>query len=231
MQAISDFIKLYLNAENVVLCALILISLFILCDAVLYFLSFIPLKKIIRILRKESGENIILAINALHLPKRYRNMWDDYFDAYHNENTVTLENYLIKDDLEIFFAPFKYLSRAVALLALGAVIAICTNNNTNSKIASVCMPILAIWLAAEFIHRIFNAAKQKKLARLKEEFRMLSLRRLPGKAIDFSSMYVLRKIDRASEQIRSLQNSLTQVNARLDRQYEIFSLTSEEDNK
>lgn len=228
MQTVSDFMKLYFNAENVVLVAIILIALFVLLDTVLYFLSFIPLKRIIRILRTESGENIILAINSIHLPKRYRTMWDDYFDAYHNENTVTLSNYLIKDDLGIFFSPFKYLSFGITLISGVAVLTLC-NDSSGFKVTPPFLLLLTVFVIAEFIHRMLFVAKSKKIARLKEEFYTLSLRRLPGKAIDFSSMYVLRKIDRTSEQIRTLQNSLTQVNARLDRQYEIFTATSEEE--
>lgn len=107
-------------------------------------------------------------------------------------------------------------------------LSLCTDS-VGFKITLPFLLLLSVFVIAEFIHHMLFVAKSKKIARLKEEFYTLSLRRLPGKAINFSSMYVLRKIDRTSEQIRTLQNSLTQVNARLDRQYEIFSATSEEE--
>lgn len=231
-----DFIKLYANPENILLIALAAVAAVIVWNVFSCVFSFMTLKKIIRALRNETGEDIILRINSLHLHGRYKKMWDDYYLAYHSEETVALNNYLISRDMSVFFDPFRVICRA-AVFICGAMCVICTAKTTgfslaakNSLICVECM--LAVLLCvSEVINKLLSVAKRRKLERFIEEFEMLSVRKLPGKAVDFTSRYTLRKLDKNGERLNALQNSVTQVNARLDRQYKIFTDSVEEENK
>lgn len=231
-----DFIKMYANLQNIILIAGALVAAVIVWNILACIFSFMPLKKIVRALRDETGEDIILRINAMHLHGRYKKMWDEYYFAYRNEETVALSNYLTASDMPFFFDPFRALCRGTVLIfaALCIVFTAKTTGFTysvkNSLICAEC--ILVILLAiSEIINKLLFVVKQRKLARLTEEFSSLSLRKLPGKAVDFASRYILRKLDKNGERLNALQNSVTQVNARLDRQYKIFTDSVEEENK
>lgn len=231
-----DFIKLYANLQNIVLAAFATVGAVIVWNIFVCIFSFMPLKRIVRALREETGEDIILRINALKLHGRYKKMWDNYYLAYHSEETVALNNYLVMSDMPVFFDPFRCLCRAFVFI-FAALCVIFTAKSSgfshsakNSLICAEC--VLVILLAvSEVINKLLYTLKQRKLARLKEEFETLSLRKLPGKAVDFSSRYVLRKLEKNGERLNALQNSVIQVNARLDRQYKIFTDSVEDENK
>ena len=62
--------------------------------------------------------------------------------------------------------------------------------------------------------------KHKKTLRLLEEFKILSQRKLSGKAFDFSQKHLLGKIRRLEKQLNDIRVESEQLNARFDKLFD-----------
>ncbi len=231
-ESIKSFIYIYANCRNIFIPTAVIMLLLLIAYIVISFLGIRSLKQIVCILRAESGEDIIRAIEELRLSKRYSRMWEDYYSAYCNEDTVNLSSYLSKADMFLDKNMFRTFSRAVAVIGFCAaatsamIVPYLFDVERNSLI---CMFFILIALEAffEIFYKLFDYIRTRRISLLLEEFEMLSLRKLPGKGTDFSSRYVLDKLDELNGSIASVKSGINQLNARMDRQYKLLK----EENK
>ncbi len=231
-ESIKSFIYIYANCRNIFIPTAIIMLLLFIVYIVMSFIGIRSLKQIVNVLRSENGEDIICVIEELRLSKRYSKMWDEYYSAYCNEDMVNLSSYLLKADMFLDRHMLRTFSRIVAVIGFCAaatsamMIPYLFDVERNSLI---CMFFILIALEAffELFYRLFDYIRTKRISLLLEEFEMLSLRKLPGKGCDFSSKYVLDKINELNESIASVKSGINQLNARMDRQYKLLK----EENK
>ena len=230
LQAIKDFLKLYTNCLN----AFYIIAGIMLFLFVLYFiLSFFgcgSLKKINKILYNESGDDIIKKIEATRLSKRFAKMWDDYYVAYCSEDTVSLNSYLIKDDLLMGRNVFKLLSRACAIIgfsltAIGIIKIPGLWEAEKFNLFCLLFALIALEAFLEVFYAILEDSKKKRITRYLEQFNMLAMRKLPGRSASFEARYVMNKLDEFDENLSSVRSGINQLNARMDRQYNLLNKT------
>lgn len=233
-EMIKEFLKLYTNTSNAFL-VIAGIMLFIFLLAVIFtFCGGCSLKKIIKVLRNETGDNIIKKIESLRLSGRFNKMWDDYYVAFKSEETVSLNNYLIKNDLYTGRNLFRYISRAVAIIgfsvtAVGIIKIPGLLEAELSGLYCLFFVLLAMEVFFEIFYTVLEDARKKRLTRLIEEFEILAKRKLPGKASDFEQLNLLNKLSELDEQINNIRSGVNQLNARMDREYNF--ITKNEDNK
>ena len=227
LQAIKNFIFIYANCKNIIIPTVIIMFILLVVYVILSFRDTRSLKKINKVLRNESGDEIIRIIEDMKLSKRYAAMWDDYYDAYCHEDTVSLSSYLIKNDLKLSCGVFRYVSRCVAVIGFSAaataavMIPYLFDVERN---ALICMFFILVSIEAffEIFYKIFSCLREKRLARLLEEFEMLAMRKLPGKAISFSQKHFTEKFSDIDARLEHMHGSINQLNARMDRQYKFI---------
>ena len=192
------------------------------------------LKKINKILCEKSGEEIIVSIEALSLSKRYKKMWDDYYFAYTCEDTVALNNYLISDDLRVQNKAFRYASVllgiagfAIASYLMFAIQALPVLERTNLLV--LFFVVLALIVFFDFLYYVIGTYRYKKTLRLLEEFKILSQRKLSGKAFDFTQKNLLDTIKTLEFSLNELRLEGEQLNARFDKLYDALCEAVEED--
>ena len=206
MQVLKNFLVTYVNCRNffIVTFGVMLIVFILWCFFARAGSARRCLKRINRILREEMGSDIIQKIEALRLNKRFARMWDDYYTAYSGEDTVALHNYLLKDDLLIRTSVFRTASRA---LPVGETI----------NLIPLFFALAAVQAVFEVLYAAMTAYSRRRMVYLLEEFRMLSLRKLPGKAVDFSQQYLMEKLNETQARIHAVRSGVAQLNARMDR--------------
>lgn len=230
MEAIKEFLALYVNCFNVlIITAGIMLAIFI-AYLVFSLLGGGSLKKINKILKNESGDDIIRNIESLHLSKRYNAMWEDYYTAYCGEDTVSLSSYLIKNDMLTGRNLFKIFSRVTAFIgfSVGAVgiikIPVLLEAEKNDLIC-LFFVLLAFEVFLEAFYVLLEDLRKKRFLRLLEEFDTLSMRKLPGRAVSFEMRHIINKMNELDERIDSVRSGVNQLNARMDRQYKLLNKT------
>lgn len=224
MQALKNFLVTYANCRNFFIFTFgaMLIVFVLWCFFARTGSAQRCLKRINRILREEMGSDIIQKIEALRLNKRFARMWDDYYAAYSGEDTVALHNYLLKNDLLVHTSVFRTVSRAVAVIGFSAA-AVCVFKiselpaGEKTNLLSLFFALAAVQAVFEVLYAAMTAYSRRRMAYLLEEFRMLSLRKLPGKAVDFSKQYLMEKLNETQVRIQAVRSGITQLNARMDR--------------
>ncbi len=209
LEVIKNFIAVYANVNNIFVIGLFVITALLITNFIMYLCSYSTLKKIIFCMRYNEGEDIIFAIEGIKKHGRYFLMWEDYYDAYKNENTVALDNYLIKNDLFVKRNVCKAVSRAVVVICIALMIAAyvkVTGFLKSEKYDIICGGGLLVGIQAvyEVLYYLIDTAKEKRLRRYLEELKMLSLRKLPGRAVDFAGMHYISKIDRVNETLKDI---------------------------
>lgn len=226
-EAIKQFVSVYLNSQNVFMITVCIMFLLLILYVVFSLVGFGSIKKIIKALREETGDDIIKKIERLRLNKRYAKMWDDYYEAFCSEDTVSLHNYLIKNDMFIQHNIFRHASRVVAVCGFSAAVigAIKIPGMFEAeKLNLVCLFVALISVQAvfEFFYKLFGQIRKKRASRFLEEFTMLSKRKLPGRAASFELMHIVNKMNDLDERIDAVRSGVNQLNARLDRQYKFL---------
>lgn len=224
MQALKNFLMTYANCRNFFIFTFgaMLIVFILWCIFARAGSARRCLKRINRILRQEMGADIIQKIEALRLNKRFTRMWDDYYAAYSGEDTVALHNYLLKNDLLVPTAVFRTISRAIAVIGFSAA-AVCVLKlgelpaAEKTNLISLFFALAAAQAVFEVLYAAMTAYSCRRMAYLLEEFRMLSLRKLPGKAVDFSQQYLMEKLNDLQARLQAVRSGLVQLNARTDR--------------
>lgn len=224
MQVLKNFLVTYVNCRNffIVTFGVMLIVFILWCFFARAGSARRCLKRINRILREEMGSDIIQKIEALRLNKRFARMWDDYYTAYSGEDTVALHNYLLKDDLLIRTSVFRTASRAIAVIGFSAA-AVCILTidalpvGETINLIPLFFALAAVQAVFEVLYAAMTAYSRRRMVYLLEEFRMLSLRKLPGKAVDFSQQYLMEKLNETQARIHAVRSGVAQLNARLDR--------------
>ena len=226
-EAIKQFIYVYLNSQNAFLATVFIMLALLGLYIVLSCVGFASIKKIIRALREGTGEEIIKTIESLRLSKRFEKMWDDYYEAYCTEDTVALNNYLVKNDMFINKNMFKLASRVVAFAGFSAAVigAIKIPGIFEAEKPNlICMffALISIQAVFELFYLFFETLLKKRTARFLEEFEILAKRKLPGKAASFELKHVMNKLDELDERVDAIRSGVNQLNARLDRQYRLL---------
>ena len=54
---------------------------------------------------------------------------------------------------------------------------------------------------------------------------MLAMRKLPGRSASFEARYIMNKLDEFEENLSSVRSGINQLNARMDRQYNLLNKT------
>ena len=231
-EAIKKFFELYTNTTNAFPIILgIMLALFI-AYVIFSFCGGNSLRKINKVLRKENGDEIIKKIESLRLSKRFAKMWDDYYVAYVSEDTVSLSSYLVKSDLYTGRNLFRLFSRAVAIIGfsvttVGTIKIPGLLEAERSNLYCLFFALLSIEVFLEVFYTLFEDLRKKRLSRLVEEFEILSIRKLPGKAISFEQRHVINKLNEVDEQLNNIRSGINQVNARMDRQYNLLNKNGE----
>lgn len=233
-ETIKEFLKLYTNCSNAFLVIAGIMLVLFLFAVIFTFCGGCSLRRINKILRNETGGNIIKKIESLRLSGRFNKMWDDYYIAFKSEETVSLNNYLIKNDLYTGKNLFRLLSRAVAIsgfsvTAVGIIKIPGLLEAELNNLYCLFFVLLSIEVFLEFFYTILEDARKKRLSRLIEEFEMLSLRKLPGKAANFEQLNLLNRLSELDEQINIIRTGVNQLNAQTDTQYNL--LDKNEENK
>ena len=189
-EMIKEFLKLYTNCSNAFLVITGIMLFLFLLALIFTFSGGSSLRKINKILRNETGDDIIKKIESLRLSPRFNKMWDDYYVAFKSEETVSLHNYLIKNDLYAGRNLLRLFSRATALCgfcvtAVGIIKIPGLLEAELSDLYCLFFVLLSVEVFLEIFYTILEDARKKRLTRLIEEFEMLSLRKLPGKAASF----------------------------------------------
>ncbi|MBE7092019.1 MAG: hypothetical protein E7365_02435 [Clostridiales bacterium] len=226
-EAIKQFVSVYLNSQNVFLATVLIMTALLILYVVLSLIGFRSIRKIIKALREETGEQIIKKIESLNLSKRYEKMWNDYYEAYCCEDTVALNNYLIKNDMFITKNLFKIASRIVALcgFSVAGIGAIKIPGIFIAEIPNlVCLffALIIVQGVFEFFYVLFENIRKKRTAKYMEEFKMLCMRKLPGKAAKFELVPIINRIDDLDERLDKVRSGIIQLNARMDRQYDFL---------
>lgn len=223
-EAIKQFVSVYLNSQNAFLVTVSIMLVLLVLYIILSLVGFGSLKKIIKALREETGEDIIKKIESLRLSKRFEKMWDDYYEAYCSEDTVSLSSYLVKSDMLVTKNMFKLASRIVAILgfsaaAIGAIRIPGIFEAEKLNIVCLFFALISIQAVFEFFYVLFETLCKKRIARLLEEFEILSMRKLSGKAASFEVKHIINKMNELDERVDAVRSGVNQLNARLDRQY------------
>lgn len=229
---IKEFLKLYINSSNAFLVIAGAMLLVFLIYFILFFFGGSSLKKINKVLRKETGEDIIKKIEALRLSKRFNRMWDDYYVAYISEDTVSLSKYLIKNDLFKGRNIFPVISRAIALIGFSVTAAgiIKISGLLEAEKANLyCLffVLLSLEVFLEIFYTFMDDLRKKRFSRLLEEFELLSMRKLPGKAVSFEQRHIINKLNDLEERLNNVKIGVNQLNARMDRQYNLLNKDGE----
>lgn len=221
LEAVRNFVGLYANANNILIVGSCIITALIIADFITYLCSYQTLEKIITCMRTNEGEDIIGKIESIKKSGRYDLMWEDYYDAYKKENTVTLSSYLVKDDMFVKRNIFKAISRATVVVCIALMMAASikvTGLLKSERYDIICGGCLLAGLQSVFevLYYIIDTAKEKKLRRCLEEFRILSLRKLPGKAVDFEAMHYISKINGINARLKDIYGAVLTQNSWLD---------------
>lgn len=243
LEKIYDFILIYCNCTN--FAVVIAFSLTVLFIAWLIFggEKIGSLKKINEILHDETDIDIIKKIESLKLSKRYRKMWDEYYFAYKNEETVALDNYLVKSGMLIESKAVRYASVtlatglfSIAFFAMFKIYALPFFERTNLMILFFITVALTVFF--DFLYYTIGVIRKKKLAELLEEFHTLSLRKLSGSASSFEQQKIASRLDRLNCAVDELRLSCEVINRRTDGLYTLLAQaleeeqpTDEDDNK
>lgn len=231
-EAIKTFFELYTNTTNAFpIISGIMLALFI-AYVIFSFCGGNSLRKINKVLRKEDGDEIIKKIESLRLSKRFANMWDDYYVAFVSEDTVSLSSYLVKNDLYSGKNLFRLFSRAVAIIGfsvttVGIIKIPGLLDAERSNLYCLFFVLLSLEVFLEVFYTLFEDLRKKRLSRLIEEFEILSIRKLPGKAVSFEQRHVINKLNEFDEQINNIRSGINQVNARMDRQFNLLNKNGE----
>lgn len=231
-EIIKEFLKLYVNSSNAFLVIAGAMLLVFLIYFILFFFGGSSLKKINKVLRKENGEDIIKKIEALRLSKRFSRMWDDYYIAYTSEDTVSLSKYLIKNDLFKEKNIFPIISRAVALIGFSVTtvgIIKIPGLLEAEKLNLYCLffVLLSFEVFLEIFYTFMDELRKKRFSKLLEEFELLSIRKLPGKAVSFEQRHIINKLNDFEECLNNVKIGVNQLNARMDRQYNLLNKDGE----
>ena len=227
MQILKEFLYTYVNSVNLSIVAVSIMTVLLILYCVFSSLGTSSLKKIIKVFRNDSGDDVIRNIEKLNLSKRYAKMWEDYYCAYCGEETVTLSKYLVKNDLLIEQKVFRTASRVTAIICFsvaftGAILIPGLFEYERNLLVCMFFGLLSVQSLYEIVCVALSQARKKRIARLLEEFETLSARKLPGKAVNFEQKYVLDKIEGLNEKISEVSLGIKQLNARLDRQYRLL---------
>ncbi len=234
IEYIKEFLKLYTNCSNAFLVIAGLMAITFIIYFIYFFFGGRSLKKIIKIMRKENGDEIIKKIESLRLSKRFSRMWDDYYLAYTNEDTVSLNEYLIKKDLYTGRNIFPIISRAIAIIgfsltAIGIIKIPGLLEAEEHNLYCLFFALLALTVFFEVFYFFMSDLRKKRMSRLLEEFSVLSMRKLPGKAVSFEQRHVINKLDAFDERLDNIRIGVNQLNARMDRQYNLFNKNDGDD--
>ena len=227
IETLKQFIYIYLNSQNVFLITAIMLMALLVLYVVLSLVGFRSIKKIISALREEIGEDIIKRIESLRLSKRFNKMWEDYYEAYCSETTVSLNNYLIKNDMLYSKNIFKIASRVIAIggfsfCLIGTIKNPVLFEAEKQNLICLLFALLTVQAICELVYAFFEQLRKKRTLRLLEEFEMLSKRKLHGFGVNFETSHVMHKISELDERIDAVRVGVNQLNARLDRQYRLL---------
>lgn len=224
-EMLYNFLLVYCNCTNI---AYIIFTLMAILFVIWCFFGSertSSLKKINKILKENSGEEIIIKIESLKLSKRFRKMWDDYYTAYTSENTVALNNYLISADMPVQNKAFRYASVvcgasgfAVACFLMFKLQQLPVLERTNLLI--LFFVVVAFILFFDFLYYVIGTYRYKRALYLLEEFKILSQRFLPGKAFDFTQKNLLNKIKTLEHSLNEIRLEGEQLNARFDKLFD-----------
>ncbi len=233
MEKIRQFLSVYLNSTNAFIVVAGTLLLLLLIYILVSCFGTGTLRKLNKALLNNSGEDAIKAIDGMRLSGRYKKMWDDYYDAYCHEDTVSLSSYLIKNDMLEGRNLFRIASRVVALGGFSATLIGVMRipglmEAEKGNLFGMFFAVLTAQAICEFFYTIFEDAKRKRVIRALEKFEMLSLRKLSGKAASFELKHVIKKLDGVNARIDSMRSGITQLNARLDRQYRFLESIKEQ---
>ena len=226
-ETLKQFLYVYLNSQNVFLVTATMLGVLLVVYVILSLTGFSSIKKIISALREEIGEEIIKRIESLRLSKRFNKMWEDYYDAYCSETTVSLHNYLIKNDMLYSKNIFKIASRVIAIGGFSVCLIGTIKNPVlfeaeKQNLICLLFALLTVQAFCELVYAFFELLRKKRTLRLLEEFQMLSKRKLHGFGVDFETSHVMQKMNDLDERIDSVRLGVNQLNARLDRQYKVL---------
>lgn len=226
-EIIKQFIYTYLNSQNIFLVTAIMLMALLILYVILSLVGFRSIKKIISALREEIGEDIIRRIESLHLSKRFNKMWEDYYEAYCSETTVSLHNYLIKNDMLYNKNIFRIASRVVALGGFSVCLIGTIKNPVlfeaeKQNLICLLFALLTVQAVCELVYAFFEQLRKKRTLRFLEEFEMLSKRKLHGFGVNFETSHVMQKISELDERVDAVRSGVNQLNARLDRQYKFL---------
>jgi len=221
---LKSFFYTYANSRNLLALTACTMLILAIIKLVLFLCGDSQLKKLVKILADNYGDDIIRTIEEARLFGRYEQMWNDYYSAFCHEDTVSLNNYLLKKDTFIFNKIFLHASRLTALLGfcIAAVAAVAIPYifpaEKNMLICTFFI-LLGLECVLEIFYNIIYSVEAKRHTALIEKFDILALRKLPGKAVGFSEKYVFEKLNAVLDENDSMRIALNQLNARLDRQY------------
>lgn len=226
-ESLKQFIYTYLNSQNIFLVTAIMLMVLLILYVVLSLVGFGSIKKVIRALREEMGEDIIKRIESLHLSKRFEKMWEDYYEAYCSEATVSLDNYLIKNDMLYGKNIFRIASRVIAIggfsfCLIGTIKNPVLFEAEKQNLICLFFALLSVQAVCELVYSFFEQLRKKRTLRLLEEFEMLSKRKLHGFGVNFETSHVMQKISEIVERMDAVRIGVNQLNARLDRQYKFL---------
>lgn len=234
-EALGKFFTVYINSSNVFILTLAIMMILFIINFILFFFGTGSLKKIIHIMRTYSGDEIIRRIESLRLSRRLEKMWNDYYSAFCNEETVALSCYLEKKDMLISANVFRLASRATAIIGIAIAgiglykIPAMLEADKNNFICLI-FGLIAIEAFLEIFYALLERLKLKRITRLLDEFEILSNRKLPGKASSFANMRILDKLGTFADKAESIRSGVTQLNARLDRQYKFLENFNKSEN-
>ena len=235
-QAIYDFLLVYCNCTNIAYVIFCLMAILFVVWCIFGTEKTSSLKKINKILRENVGEEIIINIEGLTLSKRYKNMWDDYYTAYTQEDTVALNNYLLSDDMRVKNNSFRYASCFIGVTGFSVACFLMFTVQSLPLIERTNLLVLFFVVAAftiffDLLYYIIGTCKYKKTLRLLEEFKTLSQRKLSGKAFDFSQKHLLAKIKRLEKQLNDVRIESEQLNARFDKLFDALCEAADEEEQ
>ncbi len=235
-EAIYNFLLIYCNCTNIAYVIFCLMAILFVIWCFFGTEKTSSLKKINKILRENVGEEIIINIESLPLSKRFQKMWDDYYTAYTREDTVALNNYLISDDMRVQNKAFRYASAFIGILGFAAATylmftlqALPIVERTNLLV--LFFITLALIVFFDFLYYVIGTYRHKKTLRLLEEFKILSQRKLSGKAFDFSQKHLLAKIKDLEIMLNEVRIEGEELNARFDKLYDALCEAVEEENQ
>lgn len=225
LEAIYNFLLIYCNCTNIACIIFCIMAILFVVWCIFGTEKTSSLKKINKTLREQSGEDIIISIESLKLSKRFRNMWDDYYTAYTKEDTVALNNYLLSDDMRIQNKAFRYASAFIGVLGFAIAAYLMFTIQSLPLIERTNLLVLFFVVAAfivffDFLYYTIGLCTHKKTLRLLEEFKILSQRKLSGKAFDFSQKHLLGKIRKLEKQLNDIRVESEQLNARFDKLFD-----------